>query len=136
MLLSARMLTDVQNVNSFEYVDQVEFFEGDTLYLYFQLTDSTQNRVDQGYMPAGRRYVPASGSTLQVILDNIDDAKRVSRAATLAFPNLDNSIWKVQVLANDKISGTVQMKLMLSESGTTKNALIKGAVRIYSQVGP
>ncbi|NDD55968.1 hypothetical protein EBZ39_19240 [bacterium] len=80
--------------------------------------------------------MPQSGSTLQVVLNNIDDAKRVTRTATQAFPNADNSIWKVQVLSGDKISGTVQMKLSLTESGTTKNALIKGALRVHSQVGP
>lgn len=135
MLLSARMLSDVQNVNSFEYVDQVEFMEGDTLYIYFQLIDATQDRPDQGFTPSGRRYVPQSGSTLQVVLNNIDDAKRVTRTATQAFPNADNSIWKVQVLSGDKIAGTVQMKLALTESGATKNALVKGALRVHSQVG-
>lgn len=136
MLLSARMLTDVQSVNSFEQVDQVEFMEGDSLFVFFQLVDSTLDRSDQGFMPSGRRYVPASGSTLQVVLDNIDDAKRVTRNAVQAFPTLDGSIWKVQILPTDKIGGTVQMKLTLSEGGTIKKSLVKGALRVHSQVGP
>lgn len=136
MLLSARMLTDVQNVNSFEQVDQVEFMEGDSLFVFFQLVDSTLDRSDQGFMPSGRRYAPSSGSTLQVVLDNIDDAKRVTRNAVQAFPTSDGSIWKVQILPTDKISGTVQMKLTLNEGGTIKKALVKGALRVHSQVGP
>lgn len=121
MLLSCRFLNDVQGVNSFESAAQVEFAAGDSQSLYFQLVDATLDRADQGFNPPGRRYVPPVGSTAQVTLVNVDDAKRVSRAATQPFAQ-DASIWSMPVLANDQLHGTVNMNLVLTEPSRVLNA--------------
>jgi hypothetical protein len=130
MLLQARMLTDVQSVNSFRYSpqNQVQWTVGDTLYVYFQLIDASLDRSMEGFNPAGRRYVPASGATLSVVIGSLDLAKQVTRAASQPYFQ-DPSIWRVSILATDTIKGTSPLKLTLTEgtkvtTGQTQNALL------------
>lgn len=131
MLLSADFLKDVCGVNSFEYTHGVEWTEGDALTLSFQLIDVSLDTAPQGYFPPGRRYVPASGSTLTVVIENIDDAKKVTRAATQPYAQ-DGSVWQVQIFATDKIRGTPQIRLTLTEPSKTTYGLIKvGKVRVH-----
>lgn len=131
MKLSCRFLTNVANVNSFQYLTQFEAQEGFAGDIYFQIIDATVDRSDQGFSPPGRRYVPSAGATLTVKFDNINDAKVVSRVATNPFPN-DLSIWKVSVLASDPIVGTVTMALTLNEGGVVSSGFINGALRVQS----
>lgn len=116
MLLTCRLLKDVGSVNSFAYADTVEFTIGDTLTVYFQLIDSSVDTFRQGFNPAGRRYVAADAATLSVVLDSVDDARKVTRAAVQPFPG-DLSIWSVDVRAVDatKIRGTITLRLTLTE---------------------
>lgn len=120
MVLSAKVLSDVNSVNSFEYVGQLEVVEGDPFTLYFQLMDSSKDL----------RYVPASSATLSVVLTNIDTAKRVTRSATQPYPG-DLSIWALSVLASDPIAaGTITAKLTLVESGVTRNGSVINAIAV------
>jgi hypothetical protein len=121
MQLSARFLNDVSGVNSFEIANQVEFFAGDNQTIYFQLVDASLDRPEQGFSPAGRRYMPASGSTLQVTFMSVDDAKKVVRMATQPFAT-DPSIWSVALLPSDPMKGTVSLKFVLTEPSRTLNA--------------
>lgn len=131
MLLSCRMLANVSNVNAFEYATPMEFSEGDTPVIYLQLIDLSQDRAIEGYSPAGRRYAPASGATLQVTFDSVDSAKKIVRAATQPFP-LDPSIWSVQVLPTDVIKGTVTLRLQLTEGLRTMKGHLKAALSVLS----
>lgn len=133
MLLSARILDGVGSVNDFNYVDQAEFTAGDTARVYFQLVDLAKDKAVVGFKPAGRRYMPASGATLQVTLDNIDDDKQVIRAAVQAFPTTDPSIWYVNVLASDSVRGTVDMALQLTEGGVIRYGRAAAAVAASNQ---
>lgn len=131
MLLSADFLKDVCGVNSFEYTPTVEWTETDALTLTIQLIDASLDTAAQGYWPPGRRYVPAAGSTLSVVIENIDDAKKVTRAAVQPFAQ-DGSVWQVQIFATDKCRGTPQIRLTLVEPTKTTYGLIKaGKVRIH-----
>lgn len=130
MLLSARIIKDVANVNSFEYDTQLEWTAGDTLTVYFQLIDATLDTAIQGFNPPGRRFVPAASSTLQVSLENIDDAKKLVRLASQPFAN-DGSIWGLQIMASDKIRGTPQMRLTLTQSSVVTTGLVKNAIKIH-----
>lgn len=132
MLLSARLLKDVSNVNSFEYADVAEFTKGDALSVYFQLIDSSVHTTICGYNPSGRRYSPASGATMSVTIENIDDAKKVTRTATQPFA-LDPSIWKVDILATDVIAGTANLRITLTEGAVITRGLVKSAFRIWPQ---
>jgi hypothetical protein len=120
MVLSAKILTDVNSVNSFEFVERLQVVEGDAFSLYLQLADSSK----------GLRYVPAVGSTLTVVLDNIDANKKVSRSATQPYSG-DGSIWSVSVLSSDPIlAGTVHVKLTLVESGSTRKGIVLNAIAV------
>lgn len=132
MLLSARTLKDVANVNSFEYAQQFSWTEGDALTVYFQLIDAALDTAHEGFDPAGRRYMPPATTTLQVKFENIDDARTVTRMATQPFPE-DASIWAVQILATDRLRGTPQMRLTMVEPGPkTTTGVVKGAIAVYS----
>ena len=116
MLLSARPLRDVQSVNSFRLVNQVQFTEGDVLTVYFQLFDAALDRADEGYNPAGRRYMPAAGAILTVTIDCLNVAKQIVRVAAQPYAQ-DPSIWALNILSTDTIRGTLPIKLALNESG-------------------
>lgn len=133
MLLSARMLNAVTSVNDFEYADAAEFVQGDTVDVYFQLVDASKDRPIQNWKPAGRRFMPASGATVKVRLDNIDDNTAISRFAVQAFPTSDPSIWKVSVLASDSLlRGTCALVLDLNQGGVHTYARVEGAVLIHN----
>lgn len=133
MLLSARILKDVAGVNSFEYTNTVgEMTEGDSQTLYIQLIDASLDTPGQGFNPNGRRYVPASGATLSLVFGNIDDAKKVMRAATQPFPG-DLSIWSVSILSTDKLRGTVSLSLTLTEGVKVTRGRIANALSVYTQ---
>lgn len=135
MLLSARMLKDVSSVNSFESDTQLSWTESDALTIYFQLIDISLDKPEQGFQPGGRRYVPATGSTLSVVMENIDDSKAITRLAVQPFSQ-DGSIWSLSILATDKIRGTPQLRLTLTEPSKTTRGLVKNSIKIYSKSNP
>lgn len=120
MLLSVRFLTDVANVNSFEYTPQLEMAAGDGQTMYFQLIDASVDRSEQGFSPAGRRYMPPAGSSLAVTFVNINDAKQFARVAVNPFPG-DSSIFSVPVLSTDPVSGTINLNMILTEPNRKLN---------------
>lgn len=119
MLLGARFLASVSSANSFNYLLDAppQWTVGETVDVYFQLVDATQDLASQGYKPAGRRYCPASGATLTATLTNIDDAKALTRSCSQPFPTVDPSIWKLSVVAADSIVGSTTFLLTLNEGG-------------------
>lgn len=131
MLLSARMLNDVANVNSFENADQASWYQGDATVMYIQLVDSSLDTDMKGFSPSGRRYMAPLTSTLTVQLQNLDNSKVLSRQAVQPFPE-DASIWSIQILSTDVIQGSPQMLLTLVEPSKTIKGLVKNAVKIYS----
>ncbi len=64
MLLSVRFLNDVSSANSYEIIDNPEFFAGDAQTIHIQLIDASLDREGQGFNPPGRRYLPPTSSTL------------------------------------------------------------------------
>lgn len=97
MLLSARLLADVANVNNFRTVNQIEARAGSTIPVYFQLIDAS---ADRGNTPSGRRFVPASNSTLSVAIKSVYPHKQLVFPATNPFPE-DRSIWKFTIQPSD-----------------------------------
>ena len=138
MLLSARMLENGGTVNDLEATQRLRFCEGDAPLVYFQLVDLTKDRSDRGYFPAGRRYVPATSSTLLVTLININDSHQVVRYATQPFPG-DLSIWALQLIPADKLLGTVSLKFLLTETINSvpviTNGTLPAAIGIESATG-
>jgi len=127
MKLGIRPLVSVASVNIFSYSQQLELNAGNAATFYFQLFDMDQDKASQGFDPAGKRYIPAAGATLAITFTNIDSAREFTRSATQPFAQ-DGSIWAVPLLATDPISGTVDIKGVLTESGATKSFLVHAAV--------
>lgn len=139
MVLSFRFLTDVASVNSFEATTTLEINQGDQQDVYFQLIDRSIDRTEQGFNPAGRRYMPAAGATLVATLTNLDTGPSISQSnafdsiAPRINPTLpsnvvrtcqqpfaqDSSMWKIPILSTDPLKGTVNIKLVLTEPGRT-----------------
>lgn len=134
MRLSARMLENVASVNSFQVANQAEFTVGDTPTVSFQLIDSSVDKSNQGFVPAGRRFVPAVGAILTVQFDALDDTRVVTRVATQPFAQ-DASIWQVTLLPTDNVRGTVNMKLTLNEGGKLTYGYLSAALNVISLEG-
>jgi hypothetical protein len=76
--------------------------------------------------------MPAVGATLQVIVQNLDDAKTYTKTATQSFPTSDPSIWSFGISANDLITGTISLTLVLTEGSVVRRGLVKAGLRGYS----
>jgi hypothetical protein len=133
VLLSARILKNVNGVNAFEHAPVMEFTEGDGPTIYFQLVDSTSDRAEQGFFPPGRRYVPNVGATLQCVLHHIDDARKVTRFASQPFPQ-DTSIWALTLLPTDTIRGTTDMLLTLTEGSRVTRGALRSSISAHPQI--
>lgn len=120
MLLSAKFLVDVADVNDFDYAPSVDFTEGDAFNVYFQLVDTSRDL----------RYMPAVGALLTATIDNIDDAKKIARACTQPFAQ-DPSIWQLTVFATDPLRGTSNFRLQLTEGVKITRGMIKSVFRAF-----
>jgi hypothetical protein len=129
MLLSARPLVDLNGINSWEPSTQWLMTEGDSTVLAMQLIDASLDRPDQGFMPSGRRYIPDPYATLVVMVESIDDNRKVQRIATQPFPQ-DGSIWTVTILATDPIRGSPQVRLMLTEGSKVTRGLLRCVLKV------
>lgn len=123
MLLSFQPLEDVASVNQFRRVDAWRLNQGDLPLLYFQLVDASRG---------GFRYVPASGSLLQVDIHNIDDAFKIMRIATQPFPLQDPSIWALQLLPTDTCLGAPDILLTLTEYSSPGLAAATGDLTLVA----
>lgn len=135
MKLSARMLADVASVNSFEYVDVLEFTEGDLPALYFQLIDAALDKADKGFVPGGRRYMPEVGATLTATLWSVDSSKTITRACSQPFLTRDASIWKLQLQTGDVVVGFRDLRLVLTEGAAVTNGTLRHAISVTPQNG-
>lgn len=132
MNLSVRFLSNVANVNSFIYIDRPTFTEGDTSDVYFQLVDKELDTPTFNFYPPYRRFVPIVGSTVIVTLMSLDSTRVVTKAATQPFVG-DSSMWKFGITPSDKLRGSVNMRLQLSQGGVITNALIQPAINILAK---
>lgn len=112
-----KLLEDVQSANSFYEVDEFELISGNPTTLYFRLI--TVRNKDLEDQISDLRYLPAVGATMTVEFVHIDSNKSISRVATQAFPSDDRSVWKVDILATDKIAFN-SMKVILTEGSVSK----------------
>lgn len=117
MLLSARVLDNCVNVNTWDYANQISFTQGDTVTVYIQLIDLNKDKPGGPVYPSGRRYVPANGASLQVSIPSIQTAPvnlNLTKIATQPFTG-DGSIWSFTVNSSDNLTGTYTLLLTLTE---------------------
>lgn len=127
MQLTIRPLEDVQTVNSWRPATELVVSTGDPLEIVFQLVYAKN--------PCGgdevRRYMPATGATLTLVLDNLDNAKKVTKVATQPFSS-DGSIWRVALTAQDtaKLAGTVTWLFTLTEGTRVVTGRLQAAMAV------
>lgn len=131
MLLSARPLKEVGNVNNWSYSSVIEFTKGDVLDVYFMLIDTTLDTGSENFIPPGRRYMPVAGATLTATVENLDTSQQITRVCVQPFTN-DPSIWKISFFNSDNIEGTANLRLVLTETPKITKGLLKNAFRIAS----
>lgn len=134
MLLSARILNNVANINLFSYTDVMRFTEGDIPKIYLQLVDMGQDTALGGFSPPGKRYIPAVAATLQVTISSIDDAKKIIRFATQPYAQ-DPSIWCVTLFTTDVLRGSADIQLLLTEGTVITYGVVKQALAIEPRNG-
>jgi len=129
MILSARVLNNCTDPNSYVLDDQVRFNEGDALTVYIQLTDIS---LDSTLSPPGRRYVPQDGSSLQVQINPLGCGTQITRQAQQPFPG-DASIWRFQILPTDGLRGTQDLRLQLLEGTNPKVGVLRNGISAQSR---
>jgi len=130
MLLSARLLDDVCEVNAYKYVPEIEVTARDSFDIYIQLIDKSQNVARLGFNPSGLRHMPLAGATLTATVVNVNPAVAFSRVATQPFPR-DTSIWRLSFLTTDPISaGTVTLSFALTEGAVVRRFTLLAALRV------
>lgn len=127
MLLSARPLRDVADVNHFRVADEWQMSEGDASPLFLQLIDKSTDLAEEGFKPPFRRYAPQVGATLQITFESLNVCKNIVRYATQPFVQ-DLSIWKITLLPTDPIRGTVTMRMKLTEGSTVTYGTLQPAI--------
>lgn len=134
MLLSAMFLVDVGGVNVFKEVGVIHMTEGDSLDVYLQLRDMSVNTATEGFNPPGRRFIPAAGATLQVVIDALDNAKKIVKTCVQPYAQ-DPSIWRFTITSSDKIAGTKTLKLQLAEGPKVTRGVVQPAILVADLTG-
>ncbi len=93
MNLSFKLL-EVCNINEFKVLDEYSMTKGTQQFLYFQLFTETSCGATR-YIPQG-----VDSNVVMVVLDHIDDFKKIKRIATAPFVG-DGSIFRIALSAND-----------------------------------
>jgi hypothetical protein len=114
-----KLLENVNDVNNFYEVEQFEHVNGNAQTLYFRLTSELSGNCHKY-----QRWIPSMSAQCTVTFDSLDCANVVRRAATMAFPNDDRSVWMVQLTQNDIIMGN--MRVELYDGGTRETLLLEG----------
>lgn len=124
MYLSARIITNVQSVNSYKEAADVRFRQGNPATLYIQLTDAEQTDVDSHAL----RYMPASGASMTLTISALNANDVVTKAATQPFAN-DTSIWSMPITAAEAANlGSGNLTGSLTEGLVVRNFYIKNAI--------
>lgn len=129
MLLSAHMLSHVCSVNNYRRVSTVEFTEGDTPSISFQLVDLSVDRASEGFAPPGRRYCPDPAASLEVSFASALKDRSITYGAYQPFP-CDGSIWRIDLTDDAVLTGRVDLLLTLTEPNKTTRGTVPGALTV------
>ena len=133
MRLGLVMLDPNSSLNNLKYLREVYVNQGDTADILFQLVDlDTQ---DQSNL-IGNRYMPVTGSLMQLTISSVNDANTLTLPATMAFPSDDRSIWKFSLTAAQtaKAAG-INLSAVLTQ-GTKVNSIVAKSVLYVNPASP
>ncbi len=124
MRLSAKLIQNYSNINSFGYTNQWVIRAGEPNTLYFQLVDLEQNAL---------RHIAGVGGSNQpysvsVTFPSIDDAKVITATAVQADAT-DASVWKVS-LGSNQTPGSGQVVFTVVEGSATRSFGVLQAIQV------
>ena len=134
MRLSAKILKNVNNVNSWTYTNQSFMSEGQANTLYLQLVDlDMSTSVDSEKLVAFPQYPiryisQATTLTTSVTFQSLDDSLEFSISGTQPYAQ-DRSIWKFDLSASQIPSGGY-IKVNIAEDSVVKSFLVKNAIEV------
>lgn len=110
MRLSAHILDNVHDVNSWEVVDEAILSDSSPNEMYIQLIDKSKHEI--------RYLTQAAAYSLSATFPAIDDAEEFTIAASQPFSD-DKSIWKI-IFASSQVPKSGAFVLSLIEDGIEK----------------
>jgi hypothetical protein len=132
MRLALIALRNVSNVNAFDETFELRLNANTPSTVYMRLVDLDRPLTINlggavGYSPYTNpqaanpgngytRFIPATGSSMIVNLNQIDSNNVVQKVGAQPFSADDRSIWSIQILATDKVSFN-NMQAVLTMSG-------------------
>jgi hypothetical protein len=123
LVLSAKILKNVDSLNAWQYADHWSVGRdgnlGEPATLYFQIVDTDRDSI---------RYMPSALATMTVTFPSLDDDLILTKTATLAFAD-DRSIWKVDLLASELPNGGI-VRFSITDGGITRRWSVQNALRI------
>lgn len=133
MNLSARMIENYVDANNYDVTPQLVMnsigVTPDVTYdVYVQLVDLSKDKAIDGYSPAGRRYIPPTGSNLQVVVRNINNAVQCGPLSMVQ--TTDPSIWRVTLLGSYQIRGSVSLQFALSTGTKITTFLVQNVINV------
>lgn len=129
-----KLLEDVFSENSFCEVDKFEYVSGSAITLYIRLKQ-VKTKTCGDCDCDGLRYLPkvTPTPTLSLKFGSIEDERVITKSATMAYPNDDRSIWKVDILPTDTISG--MLSGTLTEGSKVTQIPLQGRLMVSSGDG-
>jgi len=126
MKLSIRYLLNYNNPNSYTPADQLEFAAGDTVTVYFELVDLSQNQYGD---PPGIVYIasPSPTRVLTVTVQNNNDALVLVKVPTQVA---GTPFWTMNFASGEIAGGTYSLKLLLVEGSKLTNSNINASVLV------
>lgn len=130
MKLNAKILKNVDNVNSWKYAAQSSIQEGQANSVYLQLVDLDKipGNDKSTVLPENpMRYISqATTLTVEATFSSIDDSGDIVVIGTQPFAD-DKSIWKIS-LSDTQLPKSGNFKLKVTEDGIDKQMLIKNSI--------
>lgn len=122
-----RSLTDVYGYNSFCEVTELDYMQGSGDPLYFRLINLKNKKCDECNE---LRHLPSSTASIQFTFHTIDSNKALIRAGVMVYPDDDRSVFRVDMMPGDKITGVVSAQL--TDGGKTINILLDGRINVIT----
>ena len=117
MLIEAKLINSDAELNDFFELDALEYVPGEQFDIAIRLFDRQ----------SGLRYIPASGSTMEMKFTKNDDMVLTLTAAVVDAD--DRSMWKVTMsAANSLLLASSNIDVELTESAILKIARIENAL--------
>ena len=124
MILGLRFLDNIASNNVYVLTDILTFSENDSKVITFELLDMSS---DTNNLPPGRLYIPASGATLALVIQNIDDAKVINATPTLVATT---PFWQFALSSGNIVGGTYSITLSLTEGTNKTSGYLNARIRV------